>query len=187
MRINEPGASARIRALGNPLGYRIIAALSARPRQTTEQLAATLSDVPPSSLYRQLARLRRAELIRVVSERPARGTVERTYALASTDMALTQGEVKRSSLADLRASLRNFVTALAADTLGFIESRRFSGNRTMLQAYNVRCMLTDDDYRALLNDINALVKRAIKRRAKDDAGAKRRSLYFIALPETETP
>src|SRR5262245_33678793 len=70
--------------LAHPVGYRIITAIAQRGPLTARQLHAAIADVAVSSLYRHLARLVAARVLKIASERRVRGTVERTYALADS-------------------------------------------------------------------------------------------------------
>src|SRR5947209_5801911 len=102
------GTEASLRALANPGGFRVLAALRKNGPQTTEDLAATLADIPTSSLYRQLARLRETGLIQVTAERKARGAIERTYALGERRATVFDAQaVSSSPLATVRATVRN--------------------------------------------------------------------------------
>ena len=76
--------SARDDALLHPVRIRIVQILSSDGPCTARQLDDALSDVPLTSLYRHLGRLVEAGLLDVIRERPVRGSVEKTYALAAT-------------------------------------------------------------------------------------------------------
>jgi DNA-binding transcriptional ArsR family regulator len=176
-------ATRPIRVLSNPVAYRILTAAGMRGPQTTSDFARLFRDVPLSSLYRQLARLRDAKLLRVVSERRARGTVERTYALASRDSAgFASTQLAEESVSELRSMLRNFVIGMAADLSTFIESRGFRRNRLHVNAGLAVAMLTDEEYLNMVKELNAVLTRR-RTRAAGSQGAKRRYFYLVALPE----
>ena len=175
--------SATIKALSNPVAYRVLAAIGMRGPQTTGELASVLGDVPSSSLYRQLARLRDAGILRVSAERQARGAVERTYALASREAgALTAAQVAAAPVSQLRATLRNFMAAMFADTSAHIESRGFARGRSLMSASLAVSDLTDEAYAGIRHELHATLARASKKSA-GGATARKRYIYLVTLPE----
>ena len=75
--------SARDDALLHPVRIRIVQILASSGPCTARQLDDALADVPMTSLYRHLGRLVEAQLLDVIGERPVRGSIEKTYALAA--------------------------------------------------------------------------------------------------------
>lgn len=73
---------AQIRALANPLRLRILGALVGEPR-TTKQVAELVGE-KPTKLYHHVQAMERAHLVRLVSTRPKRGTVEKYYQATAT-------------------------------------------------------------------------------------------------------
>jgi len=177
-------AAASLRVLANPIAYRLLTTIGMRGEQTTAELARVHDDVPTSSLYRQLARLREAGILRVVAERPARGAVERTYALASREAAaFDPKEFAKLPVAQLRAALRNFIATLVADASTYIESRAFARDPSQTRAALVITTLTDDEYATVLHDINAALMQFKGRSGR--AAGKRRYVYLVAIPESQ--
>jgi DNA-binding transcriptional ArsR family regulator len=175
-----------IRVLSNPIAYRILAAVGMRGPQTTADVARALPDVPPSSLYRQLTRLRTAGLLQVSGERQARGAVERTYALPSRDAAaFAPKDLAAAPIAQLRATLRNFVATMAANVSAYIESKTFARNRLRMMAGLIVAKLTDDDYVELMREVNGAIAR-LRTSSRGRPSAKRRYFYIVALPEDPT-
>jgi DNA-binding transcriptional ArsR family regulator len=168
--------------LANAAAYRIVATLATRGSQTTEQIGSALPDIPPSTLYRHLAQLRDAGLIRVVEERQARGAVERTYAIASAEAGnLSLDELQSAPLREVKGAVRNFLAGLTAHVVGLIESRAYARDRSLLRSGLVTIHLSDDEYdkasRAIID-----VLREAKARSRGPS-VKRRYFYLIALPE----
>jgi len=65
----------------HPVRLRIVQAFLGDRALTTTALREELADIPPTSLYRQVARLVAAGVPMVVAERRVRGAVQRTYVL----------------------------------------------------------------------------------------------------------
>ena len=169
--------------MSNPIAYRILASIGRRGPQTTSEIARALDDVPTSSLYRQLTRLRNAGVLRVAGERQARGAVERTYALSARDSAAFSPEqLAGIPTATLRATLRNFVATMVANVSAYIEGRAFARNPLQMSAGLVIRKLTDDEYLNVMRDVSAALSR-FKDLPAERPGAKRRYFYFVTVPE----
>ncbi len=65
----------------NPIRLRMIGAMACGKR-TAGEIGEALPDVPAATLYRHLKKLADAGVVTVVATRPARGALERIYALA---------------------------------------------------------------------------------------------------------
>jgi DNA-binding transcriptional ArsR family regulator len=99
----------------HPVRLRIIQAFLGDRALTTAQLRAELTDVPPASLYRHIARLVDAGVLRVVGERRVRGAVERTYVLRLSAATIGVDELDKMSREDHRQAFMAFVAGLLAD------------------------------------------------------------------------
>jgi hypothetical protein len=90
----------------HPVRLRIVLAMGAESL-TTGQLAESLPDVAPATLYRQVAVLVGASMLEIVSERRSRGGTERTYALVSDTVRLAPDETVAMSRDE---HMRGFIT-----------------------------------------------------------------------------
>jgi DNA-binding IclR family transcriptional regulator len=170
--------------MSNPIAFQVLAVIGMRGSQTTSEIARVLADVPASSLYRQLSRLRTAGVLRVTAERRARGAVERTYALSSREAgALQPAELANLPISQLRSAFRNLLATMVADTSGYIESLAFSRNRTLMRAGLVICKLTDEEYLKVMQDVSTAITQ-YRERSEAPPSARRRHFYVFALPET---
>jgi hypothetical protein len=169
--------------MSNPTAFRLLAIIGMRGPQTTGEIARVLADVPTSSLYRQLTRLRTAGVLRVTAERRARGAVERTYALSSRDAGALQPEdLVNLPISQLRSTFRNFLATMVADASAYIESLAFSRNRSLIRAGLAITKLTDEEFAKVMQDLDAAMTQH-KTRSEAPPSARRRHFYIIALPE----
>jgi AcrR family transcriptional regulator len=99
----------------HPVRLRIVQAFLGDRALTTGGLAAELSDVPPATLYRHVARLVEAGALQVVAERRIRGAVERTYVLRTSAALITPDQVASMSVEDMRQAFMAFVAGLLDD------------------------------------------------------------------------
>lgn len=98
----------------HPVRMRLLVTL-VRRELTANELSELLPDVPQATLYHHLGILTRAGLLRVVSERPVRGTVEKRYALADEHVTLSPEEMAKISRDDHLRYFTIFVATLLSD------------------------------------------------------------------------
>jgi DNA-binding transcriptional ArsR family regulator len=104
----------------HPVRMRLVMTL-ARRQLTAGQLSELLPDVPQATLYHHLGILTRAELLRVVSERRVRGTVEKRYALAEESALLGPADLANASRDDHLRYFTIFTTTLLADFARYLQ------------------------------------------------------------------
>ena len=107
-------AISRANVILHPVRMRLLVAL-ARRQLTARQLGELLPDVPAATLYHHLGVLTRAGLLRVVSERPIRGAVEKLYTIADDHVTLSPDELARASREDHLRYFTIFVATLLSD------------------------------------------------------------------------
>lgn len=67
--------------LSDPLNAKIILTIKELGQATASQLRETLSDIPQATVYRRLQKMLGDDILKIVEEKPIRGTVEKVYAL----------------------------------------------------------------------------------------------------------
>lgn len=113
-------AATRADLILHPVRMRLLATL-ARRQLTARQLSELLPDVPQATLYHHLGLLTRADLLRVVSERPVRGTVEKRYALIEDHMSLSPDDLAHVSREDHLRYFTIFTATLLSDFTRYLE------------------------------------------------------------------
>ena len=106
----------------HPVRLRILQALLGGRHLTTAELQDLLPDVPAATLYRQVATLLDGGVIRVVSQRPSRGTVERTYCLVQEAPAVDVDELRAMTADEHRRGFMTFVAGLLAGFHRYLEA-----------------------------------------------------------------
>ncbi len=113
-------ATSRADMILHPVRLRLLATL-ARRQLTARQLSELLPDVPQATLYHHLGILTRAGLLRIVSERPVRGTVEKRYALADDYTMLSPADLAHVSRDDHLRYFTIFVATLLGDFARYLQ------------------------------------------------------------------
>lgn len=98
----------------HPVRMSIVIALAGRSL-TARQIASELPDVAQASLYRHLGLLVDGGILAVATERPVRGTVEKTYTLVEHAGRLTPEALNALSSADHLRAFTVFITSLLGD------------------------------------------------------------------------
>jgi DNA-binding transcriptional ArsR family regulator len=105
----------------HPVRLRIIQAFLGDRALTTNELQSEISDVPPASLYRHIARLVDGGVLSVVSERRVRGAVERTYVLRTAAATVSLDELAKLTPDQHRQMFLSFIAGLIGDFDRYLE------------------------------------------------------------------
>lgn len=116
-------ATSRVNLIAHPVRLRLLSAL-ARRELTARELSERLPDVPQATLYSHLGILTRAGLLRVVSERQVRGTVEKRYALAEDHALLSPADLANASRDDHLRYFTLFIATLLGDFARYLQQDR---------------------------------------------------------------
>src|SRR5262249_3319406 len=142
----------------------------------------SLADGPQATLYQHPGLLTRGGILRIVEERPVRGTVEKVYALAS-DAHVAEGDLADATpedhmryftafvaglLADFARYLRRDVIHLAADGVGY--------HQTVLY-------LSDEELKQFGEALSGVLLPLLAHEPKP--GRERRLLSIILMPDDE--
>lgn len=99
----------------HPVRMRVIQLLGSGKPATAQQLAEALSDVPPATLYRHLAKLLQGGILEVVSQRQVRGTQEKTYGLRAQAAVIGPEDFAKASREDHMRYFASFLATLMGE------------------------------------------------------------------------
>lgn len=164
----------------HPVRLRIIQAFLGDRALTTGELAVEIPDVPPASLYRHVARLVKAGVLRVVSERRVRGATERTYILSQAAAQIGVGELASMTADEHRQAFTAFVAGLLNDFDRYLARDDVNFVRDGV-GYRIAGMwLTDPEFIDFISDLARVVQ---PRLANAPApGRTRRMIASVVLP-----
>jgi DNA-binding transcriptional ArsR family regulator len=167
----------------HPVRLRIVKAFLGDRALTTSELAKELSDVPPGSLYRHIAKLTRAGVLQVVAERRVRGAVERTYTMRLAAARIQPGEAKAMTLDEHAHAFTAYIAGLIADFERYIVSAPADPVRDGAD-YRVGAMwLSDGEFVDLIRDLTAVFQERLAN--APGKGRRRRMIYTVSLPGPE--
>lgn len=164
----------------HPVRLRIVQAFLGDRQLTTAQLNAELADVPAASLYRHVARLVNAGVLRVVSERGARGSPERTYMLGMATLAMPPDEPGSMSAEDHRQAFVAFTAGLLRDFDRYLEQGNIDLFRDGVGYRMAGLWLDDAEQAALLRDLERVLQSRMAN--TQQPGRRRRIIAYVLLP-----
>jgi Helix-turn-helix domain len=167
----------------HPVRLRIVQAFLGDRALTTSALAAELADVPPASLYRQVARLVDAGVLAVVAERRVRGAMERTYVLRVSAALITPDQVATMSTDDMRQAFVAFVAGLLGDVDRYLARPDVDPVRDGASFRLAGLWLDDAEFADLLRELTRVLQPAAANPPRP--GRKRRVLATVLLPGEE--
>lgn len=125
--------------------------------RTTLQLAETLTDLPQATLYRHLGILLKARIIDVVSERPVRGVIERSYALAPGRAVLTGKDLADTSAEDHFRYFSTFVAGLLGEFSRYLSRDRIDPEADGVGYREVVLNLSDREFRDMITGLQSVL------------------------------
>ncbi|MEU9190842.1 helix-turn-helix domain-containing protein [Streptomyces sp. NPDC048484] len=168
----------------HPVRLRILQTLLGADELTTAQLCARLSDIPAATMYRHVATLTKAGILEVTQEKRVRGTVERSYRVRQ-DEALVDADARTTMTKDdHRQAFTVFTGALMADFDRYLSRDDTEPARENVLYRQGAVWLTDDEFTALVEELEAVVARHTHT-AHDD-GRTRHVLSLVFVPDKTT-
>lgn len=167
----------------HPVRLRIVEAFLGDRALTTSQLRAELPDVPPASLYRQVARLVGGQILSVVAERRVRGARERTYVLRSSAANVGLDELSTMTAEDHRQAFLAFVAGLIGDFDRYLARDRIDLVRDGVGYRMLALWLDDQEMRELALDLYRILQPRLAQ--GPGPGRRRRIMASVFLPGPE--
>ena len=178
-------ATSRADLIMHPVRIRLLSAL-ARRELTPHELSGLLPDVPQATLYYHLGLLTRADILRVVSERRVRGTIEKRYALAHDSAFLGPAELSNASRDDLLRYFSAFAASLISDFARYLQQDTPIDPAADGVGYRETPLyLSDEEFAQAM----AAVSQALAPYLDNPSALhrRRRLLAMIVLPDVDSP
>ena len=164
----------------HPVRLRIVQAFLGDRALTTGELADELADVPPATLYRQVARLVDAGVLQVVAERPVRGGVQRTYVMRTSAAVITADQIATMTADDLRQAFLAYVAGLLGDVDRYLTRDDVDPVRDGASFRLAGLWLDDAEFATMLRDLMRVLQPAVANPPRP--GRQRRILATVLLP-----
>ncbi len=165
----------------HPVRLRIVRAFANGLRLTSQEIAETMPDEPTATLYRHIAKLIDAGVLRVVETRQARGAPERVLALVEETVSFEAEARARWKRTDARRYFLAFVATMLDGVERFLASR--SANVLDLRFRFEIAHLDDAEYARFVAKRDALLEEA--RAHPPRAGRRPYFLAVVGVPEEQ--
>jgi Helix-turn-helix domain len=161
----------------HPVRLRILQAFLGDRALTTSQLRTELPDVPPASLYRQVAKLVAAGVLSVVEERRVRGAIERTYTLQTSEATVKPDELAELTTEEHRTMFLTFLAGLMREFDRYLEGGDIALIRDGVR-YGLSGMWLDQpEAKRLAEELGAVLETAVQKAP----GGGRTRWYFASI------
>ena len=165
----------------HPVRLQVVHAFLGGRSLTTADLRRELPDVPPATLYRQVAALVEGGVLETVAERPVRGAVERTYRLApDAPVAVSAEDARGMDRRDHEQAFLTFALGLVADHDRYLAGEDVDLARDQVGYRRAALHLSDQETAQLVADLRAAV--APYRDLPPEPGRRRRIFATVLLP-----
>jgi DNA-binding transcriptional ArsR family regulator len=158
---------------------RILMAVAGR-QVTAQQLAAELSDVPQATLYRHINALAKAGVLKVVEERPVRGTSEKVYTLQGTAALLTAEDMASLTREEHMQMFTTFVVSLMGDFARYLEREHVDFMADGVSFTSAPLNLSDEEFLELGRKMSEVILPVLNN--EPTPGRKRRMFSTIVMP-----
>lgn len=175
--------TSKIDLILHPVRMRILMAVAGKP-MTAGQLAAVLSDVAQATLYRHIRLLAEADVLRVVEERPMRGTVEKVYALNQGGAFLSGAEANSMTREDLLRTFTMFAASLIGDFERYLEQENINPAQEM-SFHKFPLYMSDEELQTISKTLNQTILPLLNN--PPGGGRKRRIIASILIPDADEP
>lgn len=174
----------RIDLITHPVRLRILMTLAGLER-TPQQIAATLDDVPASSIYRHLQILLDAGVVEVVSERQVRGAIEKTLRVANgaADIGAEQAETMSAEMH--RQAFLVFLTQLLHEFERYTQQPEIDLARDLAGYRMAVLYASDEEWLAAITAMNTALLPLLEN--TPGADRKPRRIATISLPAPDEP
>lgn len=157
----------------NPTNLKILQQIMLAGEMDTKAIASSMPEVPVSSLYRHLAQLQEAGIIRIASQTQKRGAIKKTYAL---NEAFTQENPNPEELAAIAGA---GLCIIAGEIQQYFQCDYEDIEKDCVDISNVVVNINEEEFKEMKKEIQEILKKYM---GKAEEGRKLRRLSFISSP-----
>lgn len=162
-----------MKACMNPTRQRIIQVIMIKKEATSADIGEELPDIPRASLYRHIKVLLDAEVITVVKEEFKRGSMEKTYAIA-TQMPYEDTNEEYNSL------IQSALMGLQGEFYRYFNGENPDPQRDLLTLGSASMMMSDEEMMEFIKAYGELIQRYMLN--KSAGGRKIRKVTLVISP-----
>ncbi len=175
-----PGQKAEL--MLHPIRLQILTAISTY-QMAAKEIAELLPDIPLTTLYRHINLLLEGGLIRVVEEKPVRGTIEHIYALDAPP-SLKSEDLRGITKEECEQSFTMYLSTLMSDARQYLNSKpdniEINPIEDGVEINKAQFYLNDEEYKSMNAKILSLMLEASTN--QPGTGRKRRVFSYVFIP-----
>ena len=165
----------------NPVKSRLLLEIHSSGEATAKRLAEIYTDIPQATLYRNLKKMTGDGILKIVIERQVRGTIERTYALASDFNADIQKIMERNPSAAYMQMFTQYMMGFARQFQQHCRNTEIDFQHEMSGFSLAPLYLTDEELKELISKLTEIFTGLLKNTPAP--GRKLRNIGLIISPE----
>ena len=166
----------------HPIRLRIITAISSH-RMTTKEISQMVSDIPMTTLYRNINALAEGGIIQVVEENQVRGTVERVYALSGIP-SLNAEDLSDMTKADCEQAFTTYLSTLMSDANRYLDGKSDGEKINIIQdgvvISKIEVFLSQEERQVMNEQIQNIIVEAGKNETAPNR--KRHVFTYVMIP-----
>lgn len=164
----------------HPIRMRIVQEIIKRENVTTKELLEVFSDIPQATLYRNLNRLLKDNIIKIASENKIRGVIEKVYEINVNPYEKVGEIIEENNKKELLNIFYNFNMSLIGDFQNFLEDEEVDLMKEIFGFRSYSAYLTDDEAKEMMIEIRECIAKRVDN--KNLQGRRLRKLSTIIVP-----
>lgn len=169
-----------IECMLHPIRMRIIQEIMKREQTTTKELGEAFLDIPQATLYRNINKLLKDNIIKVTSENKIRGVMEKVYEININPYEKIGEILETNDKEELLKVFFNFNMSLLGDFQSFLEDEEVDLLKDIFGFRSYMAYLTDEEAIELMTEIRESIHKRVDN--KKLAGRKLKKLSTIIVP-----
>lgn len=169
----------------NPVKCKLLLEIHSQGKATAKHLSDIYNDIPQATLYRHLKKMLSDGILQVAEETQVRGTVEKTYALASNISSSIETMVEENSGELYMQYFMQYILGFAKQFQQYCQSPEIDIKKDMTGFSLCPLYLSDEELTALITDISQRINEVKKN--EPGPGRKLRTIGIIVSPVENRP
>jgi len=167
----------KLEVLLHPVRIRIIQCLIGGKKKSAQEIYEMISDIPRTTVYRQVNVLYEEGFLEVVDEKQVRGTVERFYQLSQDGASPSLKEFQSLTKEEHAQLFFTFLMKLYQDFQDYIQKGDIDYIKDGVGYRTASFMLSDDEFQQMVQELNSVFLKYINKAPNE----KRKERHFTTI------
>lgn len=167
----------------NPIRMKIIQAIIKNERATTKDIAKECGEVPQATLYRNINRLIKDNIIIVESENKVRGVMEKVYKINIDPFEEIENIAKENNKEKVLNLFYNFMMTLMKDFESYSKREEINILEDIVGFRSYPVYLTDEEAKEMMLEIRESIFKRVENKKTEDRKLRKLSTVFVPINE----